>query len=223
MMSCDKFKTLLYDYVDQALSAEDAEAVDKHCSSCESCTHDIQSIRTQRQLLQSLPVPAASEDFKQRAIRSAVQGSGQETGKNQGYFYKFAAAAMVSAFVLWLGMLNVTQKDKGSPVFVMVSDQARDISVAIDSEQDLDVVEMYVEISDNLELKGLGNKKQVNWTTGLQKGVNVISLPVVGIAKGDGAITTRVQLKGKEKVMHIKTRYKGPGNVFYNLDSMKQG
>lgn len=222
-MSCDKFKTLLYDYVDQALSAEDAEAVDKHSTSCESCAHDIQSIRAQRQLLQSLPVPAAAEGFKQRVIKSAVQVSAHDTAKNQGYLYKFAAAAMISALVLWFGMLNVTEKDKGSPVFVMVSDQVRNISVAIDSEQDLDAVEMYVEISDNLELKGLGNKKQINWTTGLQKGVNVISLPVVGIAKGNGAITTRVQLKGKEKVMHIKTRYKGPGNVFYNLDSMKQG
>jgi len=222
-MSCDKYKALLNDYVDQTLSAEDAVTVGKHCAACENCKAGIESIRRQQQLLRSLPVPAASGEFKKRVIESAVQGLHQQTGVKQGYLFKFAAAAMVSALVLWFGLLNVSPQDKSLQNIVMVGDQVRDISLAIDSEQDLDAVVMYVEISDNLELKGLGNKKQVNWTTGLQKGVNVISLPVVGIAKGDGAITTRVQLNGKEKVMQIKTRYKLPGNVFYEIEAMKQG
>ena len=82
---------------------------------------------------------------------------------------------------------------------------------------------MRVELSDNLELKGFGNKKQIHWTTHLREGVNVISLPIVGIAQGRGDITTRIQLNGKEKVMRIKTEYKLPDSVLYKGDFVLQG
>ncbi len=224
-MNCDRYEALLNDYVDQVLSEDDAKAVFKHSFACESCTESIEAIRLQKQLLRSMPVPAVSEGFKKRVIESAVrnpaQNSGQQPAAKQGFYYKFAAAAMISALVLWLGMLNITPRDD-TPYLVLVGDQVRNITVAIVSEQALDSVEMHVEISENLELKGMGNKKQINWTTGLREGVNVISLPVVGIAIGEGEITTRVHLDGKEKVMHIRTKYKQPGNVYYGVDAILQ-
>jgi len=48
-------------------------------------------------------------------------------------------------------------------------------------------------------------------------------LPIVGIAQGDGDITTRIRLNGNEKVMHIKTHYTLPGSVLNENGVVYQG
>ncbi|MFV9615846.1 MAG: anti-sigma factor family protein [Gammaproteobacteria bacterium] len=224
-MNCEKIQNLLNDYIDETLSVLHAEMVINHCHTCERCARQLEGLRIQKASLISLPVPPASDGFEKRVVATAIQDAQakQNMHNKQGSFYKFATAAMISALVLWLGLFNDTKTGKDDLYLVSVGDEVRTIKVAIDSEQALDAVNMRVELSDNLELKGFGNKKQISWTTHLREGVNLISLPIVGLAQGEGDITTRIQLNGKEKVMHIKTEYKLPDSVLYEGNRVLQG
>ena len=224
-MNCDKIQNLLNDYIDETLSILHVEVVDNHCHTCDVCARQLEGLRIQKESLGTLPVPSAPDGFQQRVFSSAIQNA-QTTKKvhsKQGSFYKFATAAMLSALVLWLGLFNDTKIEKNDLYLVSVGDEVRTIKVAIDSEQALDAVNMRVELSDNLELKGFGSKKQIQWTTRLNQGVNVISLPIVGLAQGEGDITTRIHLNGQEKVMRIKTEYKLPDSVLYEGNMVLQG
>ncbi len=221
-MTCEHTLILLDDYLDGTLSDTQKEAVDSHCASCESCAQSLNQLQQQISLLKSLPVPPASENFKTSVIANAVAAERESTSGSHN-FYKFATAAMLSALVVWLGFFNDSQVDNNELYLVTVNDEVRTIKVAIESEQALDAVDMRIELSDNLELSGFGSKKQVNWTTGLRQGVNVIALPIVGIAQGNGDITTTIRMNGKEKVMRIKTQYKSPGSVLYNNTGVLQG
>ena len=224
-MHCEKTQSLLNDYIDDTLSVIDLEVVHNHCHTCDCCARQLEALRIQKESLRTLPVPPASNGFEKRVVATAIQHAqtSQQLRNKQGSFYKYATAAMISALVLWLGFLNDTKTGKDDLYLVSVGDEVRTIKVAIDSEQALETVNMRVELSDNLELKGFGNKKQIHWTTHLREGVNVISLPIVGIAQGEGDITTRIQLNGKEKVMHIKTEYKLPDSVLYKGNMVLQG
>ncbi len=224
-MNCEKTQSLLNDYIDNTLSVLHAEVVNNHCHTCDCCARQLASLRIQKESLSSLPVPSASDGFEKRVVAAAIQHAQatQNRHNKQGSFYKFATAAMISALVLWLGLFNDTKTAKDDLYLVSVGDEVRTIKVAIDSEQALEAVNMRVELSDNLELKGFGSKKEIHWTTHLREGVNVISLPIVGIAQGEGDITTRIRLNGKEKVMHIKTEYKLPGSVLYQGNVILQG
>lgn len=224
-MKCEKTQSLLNDYIDETLSVLHAEVVNNHCHTCADCARQLESLRLQKEALKSLPVPPASDGFEKRVFATAAQDTraAQNIHNNQGSFYKFATAAMISALVLWLGLFNDTKTGNDDLELVIVGEEIRIIKVAIDSEHALDAVNMRVELSDNLELKGFGNKKQIHWTTHLRQGVNVISLPIVGIAQGEGDITTRIQLNGKEKVMRIKTEYKLPDSVLYQGSRVLQG
>ncbi len=223
-MNCEKIQSLLNDYIDDTLPVLHAEVVN-HCHTCDDCARQLESLRLQKETLKSLPVPPASDGFEKRVVATAIQDAraAQNFHARHGRFYKFATAAMISALVLWLGLFNDTKTEKDDLYLVSVGDEVRIIKVAIDSEHTLDAVNMRVELSDNLELEGFGNKKQIHWTTHLREGVNVISLPIVGIAQGRGDITTRIQLNGKEKVMHIKTEYKHPDSVLYKGGFVLQG
>ena len=223
-MNCEKIQSLLNDYIDGTHPVLRAEVVN-HCQTCNDCARQLESLRLQKESLRTLPVPPASDGFEKRVVATAIQDArtAQNLHNKQGSFYKFATAAMISALVLWLGFFNDTKTEKDGLYLVSVGGEVRVIKVAIDSEHALDAVNLRVELSDNLELKGFGNKKQIHWTTHLREGVNVISLPVVGVAQGEGDITTRIQLNGKEKVMRIKTENKLPDSVLYQGNMVLQG
>jgi hypothetical protein len=219
-MNCETIKSLLHDYIDGTLTDQLVDRIDEHCIDCKDCLAELRALKQQKHIIASLPVTEADPAFSKRVFKNAVRDAGH--GARPGYtprFARIAAAAMLTAIALWFGIYEFEQqRDQESYVF-MVGDDVRTVSVAIDSEQALDAVSMNVEISDNLELKGYGSKKSIQWTTRLQPGVNVISLPIVGLAQGDGEIKTRVLLNGKKKEMRIKTRYQKPGNVFINGDN----
>jgi hypothetical protein len=222
MMTCEQIQVLLNDYIDDELSAADAGAVSSHCFSCECCSDRLEQLRSQRELIQSLPVPHASANFEKRVIENAVRQAHPAVHSQfrSRSIYLAAAASILVALVLWLGLFNDTMVNEKTQYIATVSDQVQTINVAIDSDKNLEAVNLRVELSDNLELAGFGNKKTIDWTTQLQKGVNVISLPVVGIAQGKGDITTRIRLNGKEKTMRINTQYKLPDRVFYETDAV---
>ena len=227
-MNCDQVKALLNTYIDQSLSADAATALETHCADCNACSRELDALLRQKQTLASLPAVELDHEVKRRLIDTAVkaaEGSDVEakTTIMPTVVYRFAAAAMISAIALFAAMPYISTPESGGDYMVMVSDQVQTITVAIESEQAIDTVKMHVELSDNLELKGFGSKRQVNWDAGLKKGVNVISLPIIGIAQGEGDITTRVQINGNEKVMRIKTQYQQPGNVYYGPVEVMQG
>jgi len=222
MITCEQIQVLLNDYIDDELAAADAEAVSYHCLSCQCCSDRLEQLRIQRELIQSLPVPPASANFEKRVIEGAVRQAHPAVHSQfrARSLYLAAAASVLVALVLWLGLFNDTMVNDKTQYIAIVSDEVRTINVAIDSDETLEAVDLRVELSDNLELAGYGSKKAIGWTTQLQKGVNVISLPVVGIAQGKGDITTRIRLNGKEKTMRINTQYKLPDRVFYDTDAV---
>lgn len=227
-MKCDEVKALLYEYIDQSLSADDVAELEMHCAACHSCSREFDALLRQKQLLASLPAVELDSEVKKRLFDTAVKVVGAESHEAKttlipSAVYRFAAAAMISAIALFAAMPYITAPGDKGEYMVMVSDQVQTITVAIESEQAIDAVRMHVELSDNLELKGFGSKRQVNWDAGLKKGVNVISLPIIGIAQGEGDITTRVRINGNEKVMRIKTQYRQPGNVYYGPVEVMQG
>jgi len=227
-MNCDEAKALINAYIDQSLSADDVAALESHRTDCDECKRELDALLQQKQLLASLPAVDLDTEVKQRLFDTAIKQAGAvpveaKTSSMPSVVYRFAAAAMISAIALFAAMPYISTPEGEDEYMVMVSDQVQTITVAIESEQAIDMVKMHVELSDNLELQGFGSKRQVNWDAGLKKGVNVISLPIVGIAQGEGDITTRVQINGNEKVMHIKTQYRQPGNVYYSPVELMQG
>lgn len=222
-MSCDKIQSLLNDYVDGELPVLHVEVVKKHCDTCEACSARLEGLRAQKLTLKSLPVVPASEGFEKRVIKDAIKEASSHASSQHNGLLKLAAVAMISALVLWVGLINQPSGVDESQILVDVGNEVRTIKVAIDADKAIEAVSLRVDLSDNLELAGFGSKRQITWNANLHKGVNVISLPIIGIAQGKGDITTRINLNGKEKIMRIETQYKLPDSVLYENSGVLQG
>ncbi len=217
-MNCEQVNNLLQDYIDGDLPEAQLKALTEHhqiCSTCESNYRKAVQIRT---LLQTMPVPPASEGFVDRVLNKAQHSSDNQ----KPVIYKAFAGAIAAGFAIWFITASTllttpvnTQNSTNDIYKVMVSNEIKTIKVAIESKYKLSNVQMSIELSPNLELAGFGSRTSINWNTQLKKGINLIQLPILGLAAGDGEIITRIQMNGKEKIMHIRTNYQIPDNVWH--------
>lgn len=218
-MNCNQVEHLLHDYIEGDLSEALQKAVTKHRKSCSTCNDAYEKSVHINLLLKEMPVPPPSEGFVDRVLKKATQ----DADKPKPGIYTMVAGAVAAGFAVWFVVASVlfsspvtTQNNMYS---VTVNSEVKTVKVAINSETAFDDVQMSVELSPNLEIAGYGNRTSINWGTRLKKGVNVINLPVVGLAIGEGQITTRIKMNGKEKVMHIQTNYQTPNSVWHHTNT----
>lgn len=217
-MNCNQTDALLQDYINEDLSDTLVKAVSNHHQSCNECYRKHENMLNIITDLHELPVPAHSEDFVERALDKA--STEHDLHKQALPVIGSALAAGLAVWFFFSSTFFSVPVNNGYDV--VVGNEVQTIKVAINSESAIEGVSISIELSPNLELAGFGHRKFVNWNTSLREGVNIISLPIVGIASGYGEIITHIQLYDEEKTMRIKTHYKTPENVrhYINTDSI---
>ena len=208
-MNCQAINNILQNFIDGELSDTDAESVADHHRECPVCAMQYQETLAVIEGLRGVRVPPPSPGFSTHVIEHATKSSKIAPDRRLTYVASGIAASLIAFFVLASTFINPAFEEQGKSI-VLVDDKVRTIKVAIDSLQTIDSVEMSIDISDNLEITGYESQKNIRWNTRLNQGINVIALPVSAIALGDGEITTRVRLNGREKIFTIKTRYRLP-------------
>ena len=204
-MNCQTTNHLLQDFIDDRLSGRDTKQVGAHLEQCVACRENYQNTLSVIELLKQARVPSASPDFTTRVLECAAAAGQPTRGRRLPYIASGIAASFMVVFVLLSMMIN---PPRPSAPIVLIGDQVQTIKVAIESAHSVDSIRMTIDVSDNLEISGYQNQKVISWNTRLEKGTNIIALPVSAIARGDGEINARVGLRDREKVFKIKTRYR---------------
>lgn len=206
-MKCEAVKKLLDNFVIQRLPESEANEVTDHLSVCKDCQQTYLNTRMLVDVLSSLTVPAVSTDFADRVISKAVRSGAYQPVRLLSYVASGIAASFLILFVLAFTMLDPQSSTPSSPI-VLVSDEIRTVKLAIESARTVEGIRMTIDLSENLQISGYENQKSISWGTSLEKGTNVIALPISAIAQGNGEIKARVEFKGSEKVFIFDTRYK---------------
>jgi hypothetical protein len=137
------------------------------------------------ELLKEVRVPPATPDFQTRVIQQATNASEPPASRQLPYIAGSIAVSVIVLFILLSVMINPVPDDSRTPI-VLLGDEIRTIKVAIESAHAVDSIKMTIDLSDNLEISGYQNQKN---------------------------ISTRVGLRDREKVFKIKTRYQSPDKV----------
>ena len=202
-MECQATNILLQDFIDGKLADADAESVSDHHKECFACARQYRDTLAVIELLKDVHVPPPSPGFSTRVIKQATKTP--DTTFVSGGIAASLAVLLVLASILFKPVFE----DQGMPV-VLMDGEVITIKVAIDSVRSIDSVKMNIDISDNLEFTGYEGQKKLSWNTRLNRGTNIIALPISAIELGDGEITTRVRSNGSERIFVIKTRYQSP-------------
>ncbi len=213
-MNCHDIHNHCDAYLDHELSDTQKRALKAHLESCPACQHYMQQAQTIRDALTKLKAPAMRPAFAEQAFNKARR---QKAAVAKTKRFRGSGLALAASLAL-AGIVGVFMHQPGStvpePVAINLSlQQAKDVSLVFNAREDLDEVTISIELSDNLALDGYGGKKTVSWNTTLQKGKNVLSLPIIATQSGNGTLIARLRLGDQNKIFRIRVNARQNGST----------
>lgn len=213
-MNCHDIHNHCDAYLDHEMSDTQKHALEAHLESCPACRHYMHQAQNTRDVLTKIKAPAMRPAFAEQAFDKARQQNATVTGTK-----RFTGTGLALAASLALaGIVGVFMHQPGStvsePTTIQISMlQEKDISLVFNAKENLDKVSISIELSDNLALDGYGGKRTVSWNTPLQKGKNVLSLPIIATQPGNGTVIARLRLGDQDKIFRIRVNARQNGST----------
>lgn len=165
--------------------------------------------------LRGLPAPEPRPGFVDRAIGNAVSSRGRTSIfahiLSSWETWVGAVVGAAAATLLTLGLLRSPMLSAGQPVALSIN-EVRNIDVVIDSERELSDAKIRVALIGGLELDGFENEQQLDWTADLRRGPNVLTLPVLARASGNGVLIAMIEHGGEQRSVTVNVRVREPGS-----------
>lgn len=204
-MSCDQVRRQLDDYLDEELGPEARREVADHLAHCPDC-HEIQRREEEmRRALRSLPAPATPDGL----IAAGKARAAERERRRWALGLAGAAAAASLLLAVGLTLLATGPGSPATPSVAVTPGKAERVRLVFNSPERVREVTVTLELPEGVELKGYPGRKRLSWRTNLEKGRNLLELPVV--LKGAGG-TLRAGLKfdGHERRFGVALKAREP-------------
>ena len=227
-MKCTDIQKYSDDYLDDAMSLGEQKAVESHIEQCAVCQQVLEEYQDVRQALRSLPVEDASPDFEANVFAEVRSQYGAHNGRHSNNrFVAGFATAMVASLALWFtSTVYLPQLDETTPrgeprIINLAMNQARTVKLLFDAPSDLAEVTLKLELPENIELEGYAGQKQLVWQTKLNKGQNILALPVIAIGNGQGELLAQLSYGDKTQQFRIVVKTASDGALIYQINTLK--
>ena len=165
-----------------------------------------------RTVLKRMPVPPLRRGFADDAIANAVMDVAPQTRRPVFARWETWLGAAVGAAAAILVTIFVVQPQ--APVvdsgITLALDESRTVDVLIDSERTLEDATIRVAATGSVELNGLDNTHEVRWQTRLDRGRNVLSLPIVARSTGNAELVATIEHEGRVRRVAVKMIVRSP-------------
>jgi hypothetical protein len=169
--------------------------------------------QTLREALRRMPTPEPRPDFVERALaRAAAQQQAPQAVALPGGLRRFAtrwetwagaALGGAVAAALMLVLLRPIDTSNSPQPLALTLHETRNVDVLIDSDRELKGATIRVAASGSIALDGFDDERQIDWQTDLERGANLLSLPVVARAAGKGRLVAVIEHEGRTRQVAI--------------------
>jgi hypothetical protein len=173
--------------------------------------------KTLRQALQRLPAPEPRPGFVDRALIKATGQAdarpsllAQLAGRWETWIGAAVGGAVATVLTITVFMTTLLRPAEqtmpavaNAPGITLALHETRDIDVLIDSERQLDDAIIRIVATGSVALDGFENEHEIGWQTHLERGSNVLSLPVVARSTGQGQLVAVIEHEGRTRRMTI--------------------
>jgi hypothetical protein len=162
--------------------------------------------------LRALPVPEPRRGFVDRVLQNATQASAPARPRRMRAVLRrpttwwAAGAGALAATLAWVAILWVQPDAAAEPRLMLALHESREVPLVIDSERDLQGATIRIIVSGSVTLAGYEEQRQIEWLTSLTQGANLLSLPVVGSAPGDGRVVAEIEHEGRTRRVSVAMR-----------------
>ena len=173
---------------------------------------DLEKLRVS---LSAMPVPEPKPGFEDRVLARATAAradaaAGARTDARGGWREAFsrpatwwaAAAGALAATLACVAILWPQPAAPGASV-VLALNESRDVSLVIDSERALEGATIRLYVAGSITLAGYEQQQEIEWTTSLTPGPNLLSLPVFARAPGSGSVVAVIEHEGRTRRISV--------------------
>ena len=204
-MSCNECKNNLRSWARNELSAAQVSRIEHHIAGCKDCAIAAYNERAIFNALHDTQaVPAPSSGFEERILGAAT--GKDEAVRNGGYGRGWStpvaggavAAALVIGIALGFGWKSSPGPDSelaqsgsgqaGSDQSLSAEPVARNVRLAFSSREALEGVTLTVELPPHVEVASYPGHQKLSWKVDLDKGENVVNLPLNILFPGEGEL-----------------------------------
>jgi hypothetical protein len=150
-----------------------------------------------------MAVPEPRSGLEDRVLAKATQPKKRRKLSNAWA----AGMGALAATIAWVAVLWIQQDRIQEPALVLALNESRDVSLVIDSERDLDGATIRLYVTGSITLAGYEDEHEIEWLASLTQGANLLSLPVVARAPGDGRVVAVIEHEGRTRrvtvAMHV--------------------
>lgn len=208
-MSCNQCKDNLRSWARNELSAAQVSRIEQHIAECKDCAI---AAYNERAIFDSLhdsqAVPAPSSGFEERVLGAATGKGGAARKEYHGHGWSTPvaggaiAAALVIGIALGFGWKSDPEPDSelahsgaeqtGSDTSLVAEPVARNVRLAFSSREALEGVTLTVELPPHVEVASYPGHQKLSWKVNLDKGENVVNLPLNILFPGEGELVAHL-------------------------------
>jgi hypothetical protein len=171
---------------------------------------DFQSLR---QALREMPAPEPRAGFVERALARAAGQQREAQAGLPGRLRSFATrwetwagaalgGAVAAALTMFI-LLRPADTTVSPPALALTLHETRNVDVLIDSERELKGATIRIAASGSIALDGFDDERQADWQADLERGTNLLSLPVVARSAGRGQLVAVIEHEGRTRRVAI--------------------
>lgn len=169
--------------------------------------------QTLRQALRRMPTPEPRAGFVERALaRATAQGRGVRTSvparvrRFASRWETWAGAALgaaAAAAVTFVLLGRTIDAPASKPQLALTLHETRNVDVLIDSERELKGATIRIAASGSIALDGFEDERQIDWQADVDRGSNLLTLPVVARRTGKGQLVAVIEHEGRTQRVAI--------------------
>jgi hypothetical protein len=156
--------------------------------------------------LRNLTVEQPAPDFRQRVFAEVRRQHADKPGPSHGFRFAagFATAALAGMAIWFVSSVYIPESMIEQPQMISVSvNKAQTVRLVFDSQTDIQLVNLSIDLPENVELDGYPGRKELSWNTSLKKGPNILALPILAIGQGQGELLAHLSYGDKSKEFRI--------------------
>lgn len=170
--------------------------------------------QTLRQALRRMPTPEPRAGFVERALARSVMDQRVAQAMLPARLRRFmsrwetwagAALGAAAAAVITFMLLRPVDSTVGpQPHLALTLHEMRNVDVLIDSERELKGATIRIAATGSIALDGFDDERQVDWQADLERGSNLLSLPVVARTAGKGELIAVIEHEGRTRRVAVE-------------------
>ena len=171
-----------------------------------------------RQALRRMPVPEPRPGFVDRVLANATANESTAAAAGQPTSASGRLRHLVTRWETWMGaalggavaaaltifLLNpVGPRSIPAEGITFALHEARDVDVLIDSDRALAGATIRIAVTGGVALDGFENEHEIRWQADLERGSNLLSLPLVARTTGKGQLVATIEHAGRTRQVII--------------------